>query len=59
MSGLHSGEFRGLTKLVKITVDVRIFAARQKISEEEVMQVGVEQKAKELANNGREIYAKA
>jgi hypothetical protein len=42
------GEIRGATKLVKITEDVRKFAAEQKISEEEALQVGLEQKATEF-----------
>jgi predicted dithiol-disulfide oxidoreductase (DUF899 family) len=39
------GEIRGQTKLVKITEDVRKFAAEQKISEEQALQVGLEQKS--------------
>ncbi len=53
------GEIRGLTKLVKITEDVRKYAAEQKISEEQAPQVGLEQKAKEFADKGAEVYAKA
>ena len=56
--GLPLGEIRGLTKLVKITEDVRKFAAEQKISEEEALQVGLEQKATEFNEAGAEIYAK-
>ena len=52
------GEVRGLTKLVKITEDVRKFAAEQKISEEHALQAGLEQKAKEFKEAGTEVYAK-
>jgi phosphomethylpyrimidine synthase len=44
---------------MRITEDVRKFAAEQKISEEQALQVGLEQKAKEFAKKGSEIYAKA
>jgi phosphomethylpyrimidine synthase len=44
---------------MKITEDVRKFAAEQKISEEKALQVGLEQKAKEFAEQGSEVYAKA
>jgi hypothetical protein len=53
------GEFRGETKLVKITEDVREFADEQKISEHEALQVGLEQKAKEFKQSGAEVYANA
>jgi phosphomethylpyrimidine synthase len=43
---------------MKITEDVRKYAAEQKISEEEALQVGLEQKATEFTENGAEIYAK-
>jgi phosphomethylpyrimidine synthase len=43
---------------MKITEDVRKFAAEQKISEEEALQVGLEQKATEFNEAGAEIYAK-
>jgi phosphomethylpyrimidine synthase len=44
---------------MKITEDVRKFAAEQKISEEQGLQVGLEQKAKEFNDSGSEVYAKA
>lgn len=44
---------------MKITEDVRKFSAEQKISEEEALQVGLGQKAKEFADKGAEISAKA
>ena len=57
--GLPNGEFRGETKLVKITEDVRKFAAEQKLSEEEALRVGLEQKAREFTEKGSAVYAKA
>ena len=47
-----------LTKRVNITEDVPKFAAEQKISEEQALQLGLQQKAKEFAEKGPEIYAK-
>jgi phosphomethylpyrimidine synthase len=44
---------------MRITEDVRKFAAEQKISETDALQVGLEQKAKEFAKKGSEVYAKA
>jgi phosphomethylpyrimidine synthase len=44
---------------MRITEDVRKFAAEQKISEEQALQVGLEKKAKEFAEAGAEIYSKA
>jgi hypothetical protein len=51
-------EIRGLTKLVKITEDVRKFAAEQQISIEQASQIGLEQKAKEFTEESSEIYAR-
>ena len=51
------GGFRGQTKLVKITEDVRKFAEQQKLSESEALQAGMEQKSKEFAEAGSEIYS--
>ena len=39
--------------------DVRKFAAEQQLSEEDALKVGLEQKAKEFAKTGGEVYAKA
>jgi hypothetical protein len=63
LSGNHlkshpQGELRGLTKLVKITEDVRKFAARQGIGEEAALEVGLEQKANQFAESGSEIYGR-
>ena len=43
---------------MKITEDVRKYAAEQKVSEDETLQVGPEQKATEFNESGAEIYAK-
>jgi hypothetical protein len=52
------GEIRGLTKLVKITEDVRKFAAEQGIKEEEAIQSGMQEKRKEFVEAGAELYTK-
>ncbi len=44
---------------MKITEDVRKYAAEQKISEAEALRVGLEQKATEFTESGAEIYGKA
>src|SRR5881296_2928752 len=44
---------------MKITEDVRKFAAEQKISEEQALEKGMEQKAREFTEAGAEIYSKA
>jgi phosphomethylpyrimidine synthase len=43
---------------MKITEDVRKFAAEQKLSEDEALKAGMEQKAREFAEAGAEIYSK-
>jgi phosphomethylpyrimidine synthase len=43
---------------MRITEDVRKYAAEQKISEEQALQAGLEQKAKEFLAKGSEVYAK-
>ena len=43
---------------MKITEDVRRFAAQQQISEEQALDVGLEQKAREFAEKGSELYSK-
>jgi hypothetical protein len=53
------GEIRGQTKLVNITEDVGKFPAEQKISEEQALEVDLEQKAKEFAEKGAEVYTTA
>jgi phosphomethylpyrimidine synthase len=44
---------------MKITEDVRKYAAEQEISEEQALQVGLEQKANEFVKKSAEVYAKA
>jgi phosphomethylpyrimidine synthase len=43
---------------MRITEDVRKFAAEQKLSEDQALQAGMEQKAREFSEAGAEIYAK-
>jgi phosphomethylpyrimidine synthase len=44
---------------MKITEDVRKFVAEQNISEQEALQKGMEEKSREFAEKGSELYAKA
>jgi phosphomethylpyrimidine synthase len=44
---------------MKITEDVRKFAEEQKVSEQEALAKGMEQKAREFVEKGSEIYTKA
>ena len=44
---------------MKITEDVRKYAAEQELSEEKALQAGMEQKAREFTEAGAEIYSKA
>ena len=44
---------------MKITEDVRKDAAEEGIAEEERLEKGMEEKSKEFAEKGNEIYAKA
>jgi phosphomethylpyrimidine synthase len=41
---------------MKTTEDVRKFAAEQRLSEEQALKVGLEQKAKEFKESGAKIY---
>jgi len=43
---------------MRITEDVRKFAAEQKLSEAEALKAGMEQKAREFTETGAEIYSK-
>jgi len=43
---------------MRITEDVRKFAAEQKLSEDQALRAGMEQKAKEFVEKGAEVYAK-
>jgi len=44
---------------MRITEDVRKYAAEQKLSETDALRAGMEQKAREFKEAGAEIYAKA
>ena len=44
---------------MKITEDVRKYAAEQGIAEEEALKKGMEEKSKEFVEKGAEVYAKA
>jgi len=44
---------------MKITEAVRKYAAEQKISEEQALKVGLEQKAREFATAGGEMYTQS
>ena len=44
---------------MRITEDVRKYAAEQKLSETDALHAGMEQKAREFAEGGNEIYSKA
>ena len=44
---------------MNLTEDVRQYAAEQAISEEQVLQRGMEEKSKEFVEAGAEVYAKA
>jgi phosphomethylpyrimidine synthase len=43
---------------MKITEDVRKYAAEQGIAEEEALKRGMEEKSKEFVEKGAEVYAK-
>ncbi len=43
---------------MKITEDVRKYAAEQGVSEEEALKKGMEAKSKEFVEKGAEVYAK-
>jgi len=44
---------------MKITEDVRRYAAERGLSEEEALRRGMEDKSKEFVEKGAEVYAKA
>ena len=52
------GELRGQTKLVKITEDVRKYAAEHAIDESAAIEHGMKEKAAEFQHSGAEIYSK-
>jgi hypothetical protein len=59
IKGHPQGELRGRTKLVKITEDVRKYAAQRRLTDAEAIEEGLKQKATEFNDAGAEIYAKA
>jgi len=44
---------------MKITEDVRKYAAEQGVSEQEALQKGMEEKSREFVEHGAEIYSTA
>ena len=44
---------------MKITEDVRKYAAEQGLAEEEALKAGMAEKSKEFVESGAEVYAKA
>jgi phosphomethylpyrimidine synthase len=44
---------------MKITEDVRKYAAEQGVSEDEALKRGMEEKSKEFVKQGAEVYSKA
>ena len=44
---------------MKITEDVRKYAAEQGTAEEDALKKGMEQKSREFVDKGSELYAKA
>ena len=52
------GEVRGLTKLAKITEDVRKYAVERGLTDTEAIESGMEENKKEFLAKGAEVYAK-
>ena len=50
------GEIRGATKLVKITEDVRKYAAEHGLNDAEAIELGMQEKRKEFLEKGAEVY---
>ncbi len=44
---------------MKITEDVRKYAAEQGLSDQQALAIGMEQRARDFTDAGSEIYAKA
>jgi len=59
IKGHPQDKVRGLTKLVKITEDVRKYASEQGMSEDEALEKGLKEKSAEFLEKGSEVYAKA
>ncbi len=49
-------ELRGLTKIVKITEDVRKYAAEHGLTDAEAIESGMQEKRKEFLEKGAEVY---
>jgi len=58
IDGKPGGRVNG-SERVKITEDVRKYAAEQGISENEALEKGLKEKSAEFAEKGAEVYAKA
>ena len=58
IKGHQQGEIRGRTKLVKITEDVRKYAAENALDRTVALEHGMQQKAVEFQQSGAEIYSK-
>ena len=58
IKGHPQGERGGETELVKITEDVRKYAAEDGLTNEAAIDEGLKQKATEFAESGAEVYAK-
>jgi hypothetical protein len=56
---LPSAELRGLTKLIKITEDVRKYAAEHGIADDEALSEGLAAKSAEFSKQGAEVCTKA
>jgi len=56
---LRNCRFCPIKHSMKITKDVRKYAAEQAISEEEALKRGMEEKSKEFVESGAEVYTKA
>ena len=54
----REGELAGCGELVKITEDVRKYAAEHAIDETEAIEHGMKEKAREFTEAGAEIYSK-
>ena len=59
IKGHPPGGLRGRTKLVKITEDVRKYAAEHGLTNAEAIESGMQEKRKEFLEKGAEVYAKA
>lgn len=57
--GSEDGNFSVGGCSMKITEDVRKYAAEQKLSDEDALRAGMEQKAREFTEAGAEVYSKA